>query len=1231
MADIGQLWITFGVDSSALYKALKDVENLQKGTANVMANSATISTNASNRAAEAAEKAAQRAATAAEKAAARQIAANEKAAAKAIAQAEKAATAAEKAAARQIAIAEKQALMAEKAAIRQAAAAEKAALAAIAAAKKQEAANEKAALTSQNKWHSSLNQIGYDFQRLGMTATMFLTAPILLLGRSVLKTASDLEFATTKITALSGVGSSMLSSWSGQINTISDTTARTKQELADALYFITSSGIKSAEALRVLETSAKASASGLGETKDISRLLVSVMNAYGKETITASRAGDILTASVREGTAEAVDMANQIGKVIPEARMLGVSFAQVAGATAAMTLNGMNAAQATTALRQIFVQLLKNSEAAQGLIGKERESLATLRAELKNGQLVDVLAHIDEIMKSGNNTLAQFFGNVRSLTGGLSLTGESLQRTKDVIAAVEGSAGDLNKAWRVMDNTIQNQLKHATTALNNAFVALGASMRTSLIAIFKDVTEKIKSFTNWYTNLTESAQKSLIIWASVAAAIGPISLFITFITRAIVGLRYILVLLIGTVRLLGVAMTLSGIGPIIRIATAIGILIPVLISMTKHNEEVSASEKALGDSIKKVTDEINDNYTAIQDMMGTAPKMNIPELTNAEERIQKEIDFIKNRYEELKKTLQGEMDKDPFIMNIKLKMASSDPAIKNSYEAGTPEYLSNKTGISVEKLTSNPALMDSLLIVNRQEELLKKVKQLSEADQKELNKKLAMYAVNLAELQRLKEVYVKLEAEFIDKENGKKINDIWSTYEQTIARIKGLLAAFSNKPGINIFQGILDLPDLKVLEVEDTLKAMSTVITAFAGTAEEQTPRFKKFVDEYLRMGRVFREQAMNISVRQGTNGTVYNIPQSNTSLVPKDLTPVDRTVVLMGKLESVTNAYNDAVGAAWMKGQLLGQSFDLNGELIQANNEKLKSLVALYLSVAGNAEATAKAQKLINDTIKEGSALSNNEIMDKYAKTLSRNQYHYQLTGDRHRKMMNDIQASIIKVQAQMELPTTTNEQYAVLDVELGKLQKRLNDVSGFQKFAEQFQKYAAYSLTLVNSYTAYVDAKKNQEYALIEAIALKEHRSAKWLANEKLKIDAEYGRKKKQLAIAEVAINTAVAITSAFAQLGPIGGAIASAFLLANAAIQVATINATPMAQGGIVPAGYNNDTYPARLSSGEMVIPPHKLPSMFGNANKHLIVIKGKLVAEGRDMVYSFGETEKLINSY
>ena len=94
----------------------------------------------------------------------------------------------------------------------------------------------------------------------------------------------------------------------------------------------------------ILKESAKSSAAGLGETKVIADLLTSVMNAYGKENISAARANDILVATVREGKAEADLLAQSMGLVLPISSAMGASFEDVGAATAAMTRTGTKAA-----------------------------------------------------------------------------------------------------------------------------------------------------------------------------------------------------------------------------------------------------------------------------------------------------------------------------------------------------------------------------------------------------------------------------------------------------------------------------------------------------------------------------------------------------------------------------------------------------------------------------------------------------------------------------------------------------------------------------------------------------------------------------------------------------------------------------------------------------------------------------------------------------------------------
>jgi len=99
----------------------------------------------------------------------------------------------------------------------------------------------------------------------------------------------------------------------------------------------------------------------------------------------------------------------------------------------------------------------------------------------------------------------------------------------------------------------------------------------------------------------------------------------------------------------------------------------------------------------------------------------------------------------------------------------------------------------------------------------------------------------------------------------------------------------------------------------------------------------------------------------------------------------------------------------------------------------------------------------------------------------------------------------------------------------------------------------------------------------------------------NEKNKIELEMFRAKKLASLADVAINTAKAIVTTFAELGfTPWGIIAAGLMGGMGLLQAGLIAAQPepvfpaLAQGGdfIVPPGYPNDSFPMRVESGEHV---------------------------------------------
>ena len=110
-----------------------------------------------------------------------------------------------------------------------------------------------------------------------------------------------------------------------------------------------------------------------------------------------------------------------------------------------------------------------------------------------------------------------------------------------------------------------------------------------------------------------------------------------------------------------------------------------------------------------------------------------------------------------------------------------------------------------------------------------------------------------------------------------------------------------------------------------------------------------------------------------------------------------------------------------------------------------------------------------------------------------------------------------------------------------------------------------------------------------------------------------------------------SAIAVAAVLALiLGPIlgGGTFASQFgtlLKGGGGIGSIFAGIVGLAQGGIVPSGYPNDTYLARLSSGEAVIPLNRLNSMLDTGGGQMVA---DTVIRGEDIVLSYNRASKTL---
>jgi len=260
-------------------------------------------------------------------------------------------------------------------------------------------------------------------------------------------------------------------------------TGRGPQELGEALFYAQSAGLRGAEALDVVEQSARASAIGLGDTATITDLTTSAINAYGAENLNAAQAGDILVGTVREGKASADELTGAMGQVLPIASNMGISLDQVGGAMAAMTRTGTSASESSTQLRAIMVSLLKPAEQSEEALAQFGLSAEGLRDTIREDGLHAALMQVREAVGDNDEAMARIFPNVRALSGVMDLTGESADTTAGIFERMTDTTGLLSEGFEEWSQTTEASQQRFSASMESARIALGDGLGPAMRAV----------------------------------------------------------------------------------------------------------------------------------------------------------------------------------------------------------------------------------------------------------------------------------------------------------------------------------------------------------------------------------------------------------------------------------------------------------------------------------------------------------------------------------------------------------------------------------------------------------------------------------------------------------------------------------------------------------------------------------------------------------------------------
>ncbi len=378
-----------------------------------------------------------------------------------------------------------------------------------------------------------LQAFGSKMQSVGKSMTTSLTLPLVAVGAAAAKMAFDFDKSMTSIQALVGVSADKVAEMGETAKKMAVDTGKSANEAAEALFFITSAGLRGSDAMDVLNMSLKAAAVGLGETKTIADLSTSAMNAYGTENLSASGATDILTAAVREGKLEASALAGAMGGVIPLASNMGVSFDQVGAAMAAMSKTGTDAATGATQLTAILASLKKPTSEAEAAFASMGMSTESVQQSLSEQGLLSTLEMLQNGLKQTGQDTTAIFPNIRALKGVLDLTGAGLEDNRKVFDALTNSMGATDKAFEKTSQSASFKMTQGLNAMKSSLLEVGQVILTAVAPAVQKIGAFFTSLSEKFKALSPTTQKIIIAFAGIVAALGPvIAILGTLITLA---------------------------------------------------------------------------------------------------------------------------------------------------------------------------------------------------------------------------------------------------------------------------------------------------------------------------------------------------------------------------------------------------------------------------------------------------------------------------------------------------------------------------------------------------------------------------------------------------------------------------------------------------------------------------------------------------------------------------
>src|SRR6266700_3733276 len=373
--------------------------------------------------------------------------------------------------------------------------------------------------------------------------TLVGAAIALALGVVAFKAAANFQQGLNRLITGAGDVTDNMGLMGQSILGVSIATGVLTDKLLPAMYQIISAGQRGAEAEDTLAVAARGAVAEQANVVDVAKALTGAMTDYGTAQFNAVQYMNMFTRATQLGQLPLDQLSNSMGPILPLAKNLGVSVADVAAAMSTMTNAGIPAARAATSVRFMFQSLENPTKKATTAMTAFGLNTVAVADEMKKSLPGALQMIYDAAKRAGpegsvpfNRAVSDMIGGQRSLQAFLSLTGTHfatyVTNTKAVTDAMNASKTAV-LGWDTAQKNLNVKLSQAWAAIQAVFIAVGTQLLPKLGPLADVVTKIAQHFADWVnsakplTNLFNQIGQAIdTVWPpakKVNAALSPMA------------------------------------------------------------------------------------------------------------------------------------------------------------------------------------------------------------------------------------------------------------------------------------------------------------------------------------------------------------------------------------------------------------------------------------------------------------------------------------------------------------------------------------------------------------------------------------------------------------------------------------------------------------------------------------------------------------------------------------